>query len=91
MLKKDYLTISSMKNLKIVVIAKKLNVTHSAVSQWFQGKTRPTLLKAFALEDRFGIPVSAWRDIRSYLKQNINKEAQKPSSAEDRSNRQEAV
>ena len=27
----------------------------------------------------------------SYLKQNINKEAQKPSSAEDRSNRQEAV
>jgi len=56
-----------MKKLKIIDISRKLNVSHSAVSQWLSGTTRPTAEKMFLLEDYFGIPLGAWRDIRSYL------------------------
>ena len=58
-------------------IQKSLKVTHSTVSQWFNGLTRPTADKMFKLEDEFGIPVNAWRDIKSYLQENDTKQKSK--------------
>lgn len=49
------------------VIAKKLEVTHSSVSQWFLGLTRPTLENMIKLRDEFEIPIDAWLDIKSWL------------------------
>lgn len=48
-------------------IAKKLEVTHSSVSQWFLGLTRPTLENMIKLRDEFDIPVDAWLDIKQWL------------------------
>jgi len=56
-----------MKKLKVTEIAKKLEISHSAVSQWFSGITKPTIDKALILEDEFSIPVTAWRNIKSFL------------------------
>jgi len=56
-----------MKKINRMEIQKFLNISHSTISQWFGGKTKPTADKMFKLEDEFGIPVSAWRDIKSYL------------------------
>jgi len=56
-----------MKKFKVTEIAKKLGITHSSVCQWFAGSTQPTIDKALRLEDEFGIPVHAWRDIKAYL------------------------
>ncbi|BCD61727.1 hypothetical protein NrS5_23 [Nitratiruptor phage NrS-5] len=54
----------------ITNIAKKCHVTHSAVSQWFNGDSRPSLKNIIILRDEFGIPVEAWLDIKSYLNHN---------------------
>lgn len=54
-------------------IALRLGVTHSAVSQWFNGKTEPKLKNVFVLKDEFQIPLNAWRDIKSYLQDNNTK------------------
>ena len=62
-----------MKAIRQIEIARKLRVSHSAVSQWFKGETKPTADKMFKLEDEFNIPVSAWRDIKSYLQENDTK------------------
>ena len=59
-----------MKRKKQIEIATKLGISHSAVSQWFSGSTKPTADRMFQLEDEFGIPLSAWRDIKSYIKNN---------------------
>jgi len=56
-----------MKKINRLKIQNFLNISHSTVSQWFNGKTKPTADKMFKLEDEFGIPVQAWRDIKSYL------------------------
>lgn len=61
-----------MKNIKIVEISQKLNISHSAVSQWFSGITKPTANKMFLLEDHFQIPLSAWRDIKSFINSTEN-------------------
>ena len=61
-----------MKNLNRVEIQKKINVSHATVSQWFNGITKPTADKMFMLEDEFGIPLSAWRDIKSYIQDNTS-------------------
>ena len=60
-----------------VQIQNSLQVTHSTVSQWFNGLTKPTADKMFKLEDEFGIPVNAWRDIKSYLQENDTKQKSK--------------
>ena len=59
-----------MKKINRLQIQKILDVSHSTVSQWLNGKTKPTADKMFKLEDEFGIPVSAWRNIKSYLQEN---------------------
>jgi transcriptional regulator with XRE-family HTH domain len=48
-------------------ISKSLNVTHSSVCQWLSGATRPTLENMIQLRDKFGIPVDAWLDIKSFI------------------------
>lgn len=48
-------------------IAKKLEVTHSSVSQWFLGLTRPTLENMIKLRDEFDIPIDAWLNIKQWL------------------------
>jgi transcriptional regulator with XRE-family HTH domain len=56
-----------MKKINYTQIAKDLNVTHSAVSQWFSGKTQPTIDKVFKMQKMHKIPVAAWKDIKSYV------------------------
>jgi len=64
-----------MKTLKVNKIAKTVGVTHSAVSQWLSGKTNPDIKNIFLMKDKFGIPLNAWRDIRSYINNTKSKEA----------------
>ena len=63
-----------MRKINRVEIQKSLQITHSTVSQWFNGVTKPTADKMFKLEDEFGIPLHAWRDIKSYLQENDTKQ-----------------
>jgi len=74
MLLSEYILQYIMKKFKVTVIAKKLNITHSAVSQWFSGNTKPNMDRAIQLEKEFGIPLTAWRDIKSYLQNNDTKQ-----------------
>lgn len=71
-----------MKKIKVVEMAQKLNISHSAVSQWFKGTTKPTADNMFLLEDNFQIPLSAWRDIKSYLKNDTKQETPKSNPKE---------
>jgi transcriptional regulator with XRE-family HTH domain len=59
-----------MKNINYTKLGLELGVTHSAVSQWFSGKTLPTLDKIFYMKDKYNIPIDAWRDIKNYMKNN---------------------
>ncbi|PHO10308.1 hypothetical protein CPG37_04480 [Malaciobacter canalis] len=56
-----------MKKFNYTKIAKDLNVSHSAVSQWFSGKTKPTIDKVFKMQQNHNIPVEAWKDIKSFI------------------------
>lgn len=56
-----------MKHFKYKDIQLSLDVSHSAVSQWFSGLTRPNLENMIKLRDEFEIPVDAWLDIKSYV------------------------
>lgn len=56
-----------MKRHEIKKILLKFGYTKNTVDKFFQLKLKPTADKMFKLEDEFGIPVSAWRDIKSYL------------------------
>jgi transcriptional regulator with XRE-family HTH domain len=53
-------------------IAKRLNISHSAVSQWFSSKTYPSVPKMKIMEDDFNIPFTAWINIKKYIKENAN-------------------
>jgi plasmid maintenance system antidote protein VapI len=59
-----------------ILRTKLLNFGYSSVMvrKLIQGTTKPTADKMFKLEDMFNIPVSAWRDIKSYLQENDTKE-----------------
>lgn len=46
----------------------------NTVDKFFQLRLKPTADKMFKLEDEFGIPVHAWRDIKSYLQENNTKQ-----------------
>ena len=62
-----------MKKFKVTKIAKSLNVSHSAVSQWLSGKTNPDIKNIFLMKDKFNIPLNAWRDISSYVNNTTTK------------------
>ena len=66
------------KELKKALIG--FGYTENTVHKFFQLKIKPTADKMFKLEDEFGIPVSAWRDIKSYLQNNDTKQTPKQSS-----------
>ena len=61
-----------MEKHKITQIAKKLNVTHGAVSQWFNGLTLPKYKYMLLLNETYDIPFEAWKDIKSYVNRNIS-------------------
>ena len=48
-----------------------------SIFKLLQGVIKPTADKMFKLEDEFGIPVNAWRDIKSYLQENDTKQKSK--------------
>ena len=56
-----------MKTIQITKIAKDLNVTHGAVSQWFSGKTKPTITNVIKMNKLHAIPFDAWSDIKSFV------------------------
>lgn len=56
-----------MKHFKYKDIQLHLGVSHSAVSQWFSGLTRPNLENMVKIRDEYGIPIDAWLDIKSWL------------------------
>ena len=62
-----------MKKIKITQIAKDLNITHGAVSQWFSGKTKPSYKMMLVLQEEHHIPFEAWKDIKSFINTNIAK------------------
>jgi len=47
-----------------------------SIKSLMTGRMKPDLRKAYNLEDKFNIPVSAWRDIKSYLQNNDTKNQQ---------------
>lgn len=65
-----------MKQIKISKIAKDLNISHSAVSQWFNGKTKPCYQNMIALSEKHNIPMCAWKDIKSFLDKSLPNEKQ---------------
>jgi transcriptional regulator with XRE-family HTH domain len=58
------------KRAEFKTILKTLGYSTDSIKSILCGRMKPTANKMFALEDQFGIPVSAWRDIRSYLQDN---------------------
>lgn len=62
-----------MNKIKITKIAKDLNITHGAVSHWFSGKTKPTYENMLFLKDKYKIPFEAWKDIKTFMSENIQK------------------
>lgn len=56
-----------MNKIKINKIAKDLNITHSAVSQWFSGKTKPSIDYVIKMNELHKIPFVAWKDIKSFI------------------------
>lgn len=61
-----------MKTIKINEISNKLNVSHSAVSQWFSGKTKPKIDHVIKMNELFGIPFESWKDIKSFINERIS-------------------
>lgn len=61
-----------MKEFKVKKIAKELNISHSAVSQWFNGLTLPKYKYMLLLNKTYNIPFEAWEDIKSYINENIS-------------------
>ena len=60
-----------MNKIKINKIAKDLNVTHSAVSQWFSGKSIPSIEKVINMNELHKIAFTAWKDIKSFINESI--------------------
>jgi len=76
-----------MKEFKVKKIAKELNISHSAVSQWFNGLTLPKYKYMLLLNETYNIPFEAWKDIKSYVDESItskqnNKQLQKNKDME---------
>ncbi|UTJ05407.1 hypothetical protein [Arcobacter roscoffensis] len=52
----------------------KLGYKKDSVDKIFQGKFCPPAKKLFILEDEYGIPIHAWRDIKSFIKNSLTDE-----------------
>jgi len=72
-----------MKQVSFTTIAKDLNITHSAVSQWFNALTKPSYENMLELNKRYNIPFEAWRDIKKYIEEeSINENNEDTNSDE---------
>lgn len=60
------------KKIKLIDIAKATHKTHAAVSLWFSGATFPSIPDIQNMEKLFGIPATAWYDIKSYILNNTH-------------------
>ena len=61
-----------MEKHKITQIAKELNITHGAVSQWFNGLALPKYKYMLLLNQNYNIPFEAWKDIKSYINESVS-------------------
>lgn len=78
-----------MEKHKITQIAKELNITHGAVSQWFNGLTLPKYKYMLFLNQNYNIPFEAWKDIKSYINESItSQQPQIDSTIQGQSNEQ---
>lgn len=59
-----------MKDYKPTKIARELGLSHSAVSQWFNGDTIPKYKYMLLLNTKYEIPFTAWQDIKSFIASN---------------------
>ena len=76
-----------MKEFKVKKISKELNISHSAVSQWFSGCTMPKYNYMVYLYENYDIPFLAWKDIQSYINESItNAQPQIDSTIQGQSN-----
>jgi len=62
-----------MKRNDFKKILKTLGYSLDSIKSISIGRMKPTADKMFKLEDEFGIPLNAWRDIKSYLQDNDTK------------------
>lgn len=56
-------------------IAESLGVNQPTVSKYLNGKLEVSVNQAIKLKDRFGIPLEAWRDIKSFIAKSSQKSA----------------
>lgn len=56
-------------------IAEALGVNQSTVSKYLNGRLDISVGQAIKLKDRFGIPLEAWRDIKSFIAKSSQKQA----------------
>ena len=68
----DYTFVMKRKSLREALF--RIGYSKDMVKSLLVGRSRPSVEKMFKLEDEFGIPVHAWRDIKSYLQSNDAKE-----------------
>lgn len=54
-----------------------------SINKLLQSRMKPTADKMFELEDQYDIPVSAWRDIKSYLNNDTKHPAQKSTTQQE--------
>lgn len=59
-----------MKRMEFKSILKELGYADDSIKSITSGRMKPTANKMFLLEDKFNIPLGAWRDIKSYLQNN---------------------
>lgn len=56
-------------------IAETLGVNQPTVSKYLNGKLEVSVSQAIVLKDKLGIPLEAWRDIKSFISTSLQKTA----------------
>jgi len=72
-----------MKRQKIKKQLLEFGYSEDTIEKIFQLRMKPTADKMFELNDKFKIPLNAWRDIKSYLQENDNTRALSKINAKD--------
>jgi len=62
-----------MERKKLKQILLDFGYSEETVKKMFQLKTRPTLLKAIELKQKYKIPCEAWKNIRFYINNDTKK------------------
>ena len=56
-----------METLTAKKLAKAIGISINLAGKYLRGYCRPRLTRAIEIEQKLGIPVEAWNDIKSYL------------------------